>query len=330
MIGVFQEDPLAIVIALNAGPTSALPVLSYEDIDGIPHSVEARACLFHRARLMRSRPWLIHADRRLAVKWCQLLDAKIATGEFRSYRGSGQGLYFVYPPISLKQDPESSMILLDAVERNALPVAQVGRADLQLNASSGLRDFIVPCCKAEYVFIVCGHSISPGRFRRCIDSILNQDLQHWEAIIISDASDELTDQYIRLFCSSSHLQQRVTPMYLHWHRGQLANICTAVKHVCANPNSTIIVVDINDCLLGTSALKLVSSKYINDSADVTVGRALDMSKTERSDLEITFNNPRVCHGGGNVWCHLHTFKKYLFDRISDRDLRTSEVQLMLT
>lgn len=89
------------------------------------------------------------------------------------------------------------------------------------------------------------------------------------------------------------------------------------RRVCTNPQSIIITLDLDDCLTGADVLDRVAAAY-SRGADVTVG---SMLRTDKGmDYHVSFENPRG-RRGGNVWQHLRSFRKALFDAIPDADLR---------
>ena len=74
------------------------------------------------------------------------------------------------------------------------------------------------------------------------------------------------------------------------------------------------MLDGDDALIGNTVLSNINTKYDAYNADVIIGR---MHQTYRLQphyrYPVDFTNPRKT--GGNVWQHLKTFKKYLFDSI---------------
>ncbi len=91
----------------------------------------------------------------------------------------------------------------------------------------------------------------------------------------------------------------------------------AIRHVCTDANSVIVTLDMDDALIGPKVLDRVAEAYA-DGAQVTVGSMLRTDK--HVEYPVTFDSPRQARGG-NVWQHLRTFRKYLFDAIPDHDLR---------
>ena len=82
----------------------------------------------------------------------------------------------------------------------------------------------------------------------------------------------------------------------------------------SNPESIIVMLDGDDALIGNTVLTTILQKYAAYNADVAIGRFHQTYRIQPHYRYPTdFINPRKT--GGNVWQHLKTFKKYLFDSI---------------
>ena len=92
---------------------------------------------------------------------------------------------------------------------------------------------------------------------------------------------------------------------------------TAIRMVCADPASVIVTLDADDALIGDRVLLRLAAEY-ERGADVTVGSMLRTDKA--ADYPVCFDRPRE-RRGGNVWQHLRSFRKRLFDAIPDDALR---------
>ena len=125
--------------------------------------------------------------------------------------------------------------------------------------------------------------MQPGRFRRCVESLIAQETGDWGAVVVDDASTNGFSDYAEMLCS--HFAGRVTVVRKRRRRGPLFNTWNAITNYCSNPESVIITLDADDALLGPHVL----------------------------------DNPRS--RGSNVWQHLRTFRKCLFDGIAVEDLK---------
>ena len=100
-------------------------------------------------------------------------------------------------------------------------------------------------------------------------------------------------------------------------KGLLANLVTAVREVCGNPASIIVTLDADDALLGAGVLATLTKAY-GGGADATVGTMLRTDKAAHYPAE--FEDPKT-NRGGNVWQHLRSFRKHLFDTVPDAVLK---------
>ena len=98
----------------------------------------------------------------------------------------------------------------------------------------------------------------------------------------------------------------------------MANLVWAVRHICTEPDSIIVLLDLDDALIGDRVLDAVGAAY-DAGADLTVGSMLRTDKEAR--YEVQFDGARNIRGGGNVWQHLRTFRKRIFDAVPDDALR---------
>ncbi|WIA18791.1 hypothetical protein OEZ85_003475 [Tetradesmus obliquus] len=136
-------------------------------------------------------------------------------------------------------------------------------------------------------------------------------------------------------------------------RGMLFNDVIAICHVCSNQDAIIVTLDADDMLLQHDALRLVWEAHTQGGHDfVTAGHirtdkthcgpgynttAYDHSANKCNTLPttgfdttgcnttgcVTFAGPhrqRQLRGGGNVWQHLRSFRKALFDAVPDARL----------
>jgi len=310
LLSALDENPDAVCASLNVARRASLPFTAGEN--GQPWRVEVRGCLLHRARLLAARPLPNHVDEGgPSISWHRALDLAVHGGRVSSLRGGGNQSYFIHPPNDVKRSVADWMILVDLVEKGWLPDEQHGAVDMVKGPLAWL-----PRNRSEQVvLVVTGRNVSPGRMARCIESLARQSRQDWGALFIDDASSEWTREY--LLMALLPWADRVTLLQPRERRGQLANTVWAVRHVCTNPESVIVTLDLDDALLGPDVVDRVLSEHAR-GRDVTVGSMLRTDK--HTEYPVTFDNPRGSRGG-NVWQHLRSFRKQLFDAIPDHDLR---------
>ena len=273
--------------------------------------MEVRSCLFDRRRLLATLPIANRLeDGRFALPWHRAVDDLISSTEYRSYRGGRSETSFVLVPNGQKADTEALLDIVEAVERGHVPAVQLGHVELH----GSERDWAGPKRNEPFVFVICGRNVQPGRFRRCDESLIVQETGDWGAVVVDDASTNGFGAYAEMLYSP--FAGRVTVVRNRRRRGLLFNTWNAITNFCANPESVIITLDADDALLGPQVLDRLRAEYAA-GADVTVGSMLRLDKEVRYPVD--FDNPRS--RSGNVWQHLRTFRKYLFDAIAIEDLK---------
>lgn len=306
MLKVLADDPLAVTASLNIIQAADKPWTA-EGPDGT-WRFEVRAALIHLPRLFAARPLPNEpAEDTLKVAWYRAADLAIRRDGLRSYRGGAAATGYVHPPNGAKQRADEWLLLMDRIEQGFTPAGQSGQCDLV----EPLATWLGPKRTESFIFVITGRNVPPGRFQRCLETVFAQRRRDWGAVVIDDASDEEVAEHARRCCAER--AEKVTFLRSRLRRGQLANFVCAIRHVCVNPESVIVTLDADDALLGPGVLDRVYVEY-ERGADVSVGSMLRTDK--HVEYPVDFGNLRG-RGGGNVWQHLRTFRKRLFDAIPD-------------
>ncbi|GIK54141.1 MAG: hypothetical protein BroJett014_31140 [Planctomycetota bacterium] len=310
MIETISQRPEAVMASLSVCHADSRPFTPGDN--GTPWRVEARACLFHKQRLIQARPFrnpIIEGEPSLS--WHRSMDKAAQEGRIASLRGASPHTGFIHPPNEFKRSVGEWMLVLDLVEKNACPAAQLGKVDLV----GGPLDWIPRTRHEPFVFVITGRNVPPGRIARCLASMAAQRRDDWGAVIIDDGSDTLSRENLRI--ALEPWKDRCTLIQPRERRGQMTNLTLAIRHICTNPTSVIITLDLDDALIGPEVVARVAEEYARGS-EVTVGSMLRTDK--HVEYAVNLDSPRTARGG-NVWQHLRTFRKYLFDAIPDQDLR---------
>ena len=309
MVDVFRMDPKALFVPLSICHPEPV-AYTHEGPNG-GWRVEVRGCLFDRERLASVLPVANELEKgRFALTWHRAFDRFIAATDYRSYRGGDPRTAFIHVPNDRKADYQEWMDIVDAVERGHVPGAQLGNVELTGSAS----DWAGPKRYEPYVFVICGRNVDPGRFKRCVDSLVAQSVQDWGAVVVDDASSNGFGDYAETLLAP--YGDRITLVRNGHRRGGMYNTWNAVTHFCADPKTVIITLDADDALIGNHVLERVRAEYA-DGADATVGSMLRLDK-EAAYIP-NFDNPRWWDS--NVWQHLRTFRKGLFGAIDIEDLK---------
>lgn len=310
MVDVLQGDPKALFVPLSINRSEAIPYTP-EGPDG-DWRVEVRGCLFDRRRVQSVLPISneLDSDGQFTLAWHRAFDRYISSSDYHSYRGGDPNTAFVHVPNDRKSNSSDLLDIARAVERGYVPPIQLDKVDLVGSPS----DWAGPKRSEPFVFVICGRNVEPGRFRRCFDSLIAQEGVDWGAIVVDDASTNGFGDYAEMLFAP--YVDRVTVLRNSRRRGGLYNTWNAITNFCTNPETVIVTLDADDALIGSYVLNRVSSEY-EDGADLTVGSMLRLDK--ESNYPVDFDNPRSWRS--NVWQHMRTFKKYLFDAISKEDFK---------
>ena len=132
--------------------------------------------------------------------------------------------------------------------------------------------------------------------------------------MVDDASTNGLADYAKMLLAD--YTDRVTLIRNEGRRGTLYNTWNAVTRVCVDPDTVILTLDADDALSGCHVLERIKTEY-DDGADATVGSMLRLDK--EVSYSVNLDHPR--RRDSNVWQHLRTFKKRLFDAIDVKDLK---------
>ena len=309
MVDVLRTDPNALFVPLSICNSEPVPY-THEGPSG-DWRVEVRGCLFDPKRLESVLPVDNELERgQFSLAWHRAFDRVIAASNWRSYRGCDPRTAFIHVPNDRKADYREWMDIAGSVERGHLPAAQLGNVELTGSAS----DWAGPKRHEPFVFVICGRNVDPGRFKRCFESLAAQSVQEWGAVVVDDASTNGFDDHAKTLLGP--YDDRGTLVRNEHRRGGMYNTWNAVANFCADPESVIITLDADDALIGEHVLGRVQAEYA-DGADVTVGSMLRLDK--EAFYPPNFDNPRWWDS--NVWQHLRTFRRRLFDAIDVEDLK---------
>ena len=309
MVDVFRRDPGALFVPLSICRSALQPYTSEGHKGG--WRVEVRGCMFDRKRLQSVLPVPNELeDGRFSNTWHRAFDGFIASGDCRSYRGGDPRTATIHVPNDRKSDVTDLLEIVGAVERGFVPSCQMESTELVGN----LADWAGPKRGEPFVFVICGRNVDAGRFKQCFESLVAQDASDWGAIVVDDASTNGFGDYAEMLTAGC--SDRVTLLRNETRRGSLYNLWSAVTRYCTDPETVIFTLDADDALAGRHVLNRVRTEYDN-GADLTVGSMLRLDK--EVDYPVALDKPRSWDS--NVWQHLRTFKKYLFDAIDIEDLK---------
>ena len=283
---------------------------SHEGTHG-PWRVEVRCGMLDLERLHGILPIPNDvSDNLWVLPWHRSLDRMVKEGDAHSLRPSGGSVWFAHLHNDWKEDIHALYNVMKAIERGTHWTNQVGEVNLQGTWVdwNGQR-------KEEIIILMRGRDIPHPRLLRALYSLQMQDNQDF-GIVYFDAASEL-DQVIYLERTLPSLFGRRASMVMNYKAlTPMENIWRAVRELCTNPDSTIVMLDTDDAFLHPGVICRIREAR-ERGVDLTVGGMLRTDKWK--DYPVCFDKPRS-HRGGNVWQHLRTFRKALFDRLEEEDM----------
>ena len=307
MLDELDNNKDVLSVGFNIFNNSDKPYFGFENGGYVP---EVRMGLLHKKRICQLLPLPNKIDDSddIELTWHRSLHIKQKELNKCSIRGGGHNSFYIHPQNYRKKEPYAWLSILDRVEQNLIPDLQIGKFDLE----GSLYDWAIEKRNEKIVVVSCFRNVSADRFLRFWHSLISQENCDFGIILLDDHSDNglpfLIDSLIKPF------KEKVTFIKKRNKSKRIENVHHAIHNYISNPDTIVIMLDGDDALIGQNVISNIAMKYDAYNADVVIGR---MHQTYRLQphyrYPVDFTNPRK--SGGNVWQHLKTFKKYLFDSI---------------
>jgi glycosyltransferase involved in cell wall biosynthesis len=307
MVSEFNMNKNVVSVGFNIPNKVSNDYFGFSDGGFVP---EVRMGLIHKQRIFGLLPLPNSIDHNGIPKltWQRSLHQKQKETNYVSIRGGDHRSYYIHPQNYRKQEPYAWMNILDKVEQNIIPELQYGRFDVE----GSLYDWSINKRSEKLIVVSCFRNVNISRFIRMWHSLISQDLDDFGIILLDDNSDNGLPLFIDTLIKP--YADKVTFIKKRNRSPRIQNVYTAIHYYISNINSIIVMLDGDDALIGKSVLSTISNKYDAYDADVAVGRFHQTYRIQPSyRYPVDFSNPRK--KGGNVWQHIKTFKKYLFDSI---------------
>lgn len=303
MIKVLESDIDAISVSFNIAHDEDIEY-SYDN-NGEPWRIETRCSLIHKPRLIEQLPLPNKLDNNgnTQYPWHRSLDQAIKQQKLHSYRGADPRTFYVHTPNRFKTNLNAWYNVVKAAERGDVPSSQIGKVDLQ-----NMCDWLGPV-DGEFVILVRGVDVSLPKLRRCLESVQSQNYCNWNVIFIDAGSINPMQEYLEKI-ASIQFSGKCTYWFNREQLTSMENIYVASKRLCSNPESILVHLDADDALINNMVLDTLKYHY-DSGADLTVGSMLRTDKDKKYPVCFKARKSR----GGNVWQHLRSYKKHLFDKI---------------
>jgi len=307
MLAELKKNEKVISVGFNICNSQSKAYFGFENGGYVP---EVRMGLFDKQRMFRLRPFpnTLDCDGRLQLTWYRSLEKLQKETGYCSIRGGDNRTFYVHPQNYRKSSAYSWMNILDRVEQNIIPDIQYDHFDCE----GSFYDWCTPKRNETLVVLSCFKNITVDKFLRMWCSLISQSFQDFGILFYDDCSDNGMSLFIEQIIKP--YQNRITFIKGRTHLPKLQCEYIAIHKYCNNPDSIIVCIDTDDALVGREALYDVYKKYEMWGVDMTCGRVHQTYRLQpHYRYPVNFMEPRK--NGGNVWQHLKTFRKYLFDSI---------------
>ena len=306
------DNSNALSVSFDIAHPDGSPIADYKgECDGRPFVPEVRICLIDKKRFFDARPYPNEIENgNFCHSWYRSVEAAEQKRGLVSLRGGDPRTFYVHPQNDKKTNKEFWRMVLKTAESGHVPDIQYENLDLQGTAF----DWSVPKIGYNFIFIIVGRNLLNSKFLRCWQSVINQTRDDWGAIIIDDDSENDIADYIKAVIEP--YSKRAVFVDNPERKGILENIHHAIHDYCINPYSAIVILDMDDMLLSNYTLHALDAEYLK-GADMVIGEALKVGARILPFIP-DFKNPRN-ERLGDVWIHLRSFRKYLFDVVKKED-----------
>lgn len=248
------------------------------------------------------------SDGCLTLSWYRSVEQHQREHGLRTLRGGNARSFYIHPPNARKADAHALAQIRDLVGQGLVPECQLGAWELVGEGG----EWAYPRRHEDVVFLLKGRNTPPERVARCLASLRLQGDQAFGVVLIDDASDA-TDP-ILLADMLGSLRAQTTLIRRSVRAGRLPNFRTAIREICTDPETLIVILDLDDALMDASVVSRLRAAH-RDGHDVVLGTCF------RPDKPLQLYEPDVASPrsswGGEVWPHLRSFRKRLFDVVPD-------------
>jgi hypothetical protein len=265
----------------------------------------------HRIRLCRPLPNKLE-NGRLSLSWYRSLQTYQRQHGLRTLRGGDPRTFYIHPQNERKQDQLRLSMIRDLIGQARVPTCQYAKWNLDDTGSWWRYERRTE----RIVFLSKGRNTPPERLRRFAASLMMQDDQRFGLIAIDDASDDESPYMLQHLLKP--LEDRITLIRHAQHKGRISNFILAITEICTDPDTLVVILDLDDALMSASVVSRLHAE-MDKGHDVILASMFRPDKPTKL-YHPNFISPRA-NWGGEVWIHLRSFKKSLFDTIPHEDFK---------
>lgn len=273
---------------------------------------EVRFGLLDLNRLKNQRPFPnIVKNGFLEMTWYQSVYKYQKAYGWKSLRGGNPDTYYIHPPNKYKTDEFFIAQVIDLVEQNQLPKIQYEKWDLLGNQ----KDWDYSPRNEEIVVLIMGKDTNITKISRCLDSLYRQSFRYWGAVIVDDTSTPELQRILRELVLP--FSEKITLVQRKFRLGKALNEWDLLPKICHNPDSLIVVLDMDDCFTHEKVLDRVYREY-RKGYEIIFGGMFRPDKALKR-YQVRFDDIYK-PDGSNVWIHLRSFRISLFKQLEKEDL----------
>lgn len=251
----------------------------------------------------------------LELSWFRSLEKYQQQNGKRTLRGGDPSTFYIHPKNEWKKYPEKLADIRDLVSQGRIPSFQFEKWDL----FGKYNQWEYEKRNEDIVFLLRGRNTPIVKLERCFASLKMQDNQNFGMIVIDDASTDGSNIWFPSLLNG--LWGKTTLICNEKRIGWIPNINLAVKKICTQKNTLIVILDLDDALLDNKIVSKLKTK-LKEGNDVIHGGMFRPNKPLKI-YKAEYVNCREKRGG-NVWMHLRAFKKSLYEKIPESELKIND------
>jgi glycosyltransferase involved in cell wall biosynthesis len=152
----------------------------------------------------------------------------------------------------------------------------------------------------------------------CINSVLSQDYDKYTLVVVDDASTDGTERIIKSIRNNCEFIYHRNSIRLG---SAVGNIVKCISMCPGDGEDVIAIVDGDDWLYDHDVLSYLNQVYQDPNIWLTYGQFISVSGRFENYCRLLTDTINYRKRGLWITSHLKTFKRKLWDRINDRDLR---------
>jgi hypothetical protein len=244
----------------------------------------------------------------LELSWHRSLKQYQQYNGLRTLRGGDPATFYIHPPNERKGNLGELSHIREVISHGFVPKNQLEQWDLKTT----VEEWTFPTRSEDVIVLALGYNTDVNKLTRFANSLKIQSNQEFGLIFIDDGSSDLALNEVPGILT--WLGSRLTLIRNSNRIGHIRNIIKAIKNYCDNPESLIVILDQDDAFISDEVVERLTD-LTNKGHDLILAGPFRPDKPTKVYYP-EFDEPKQKFGG-DVWIHLRSFKKRLFDQVSE-------------